>query len=271
MNRIVIREERKEDYYQSELVTMRAFWNIHGPGCNEHLLVHKLRNSKDYVPEISRVAEYDGKIVGIIMYQKAWVLDGDTTHEIITFGPLAVEPTAQSLGVGGLLLKETFKLAKEAGYPGICIFGEPEYYPKHGFVNCDRFGITDIEGNNYDTFMGYELQENGFAHIKGKFKESSIVEECEDEVELEEFNKQFPSYEKLTLKCQWLHKEKLGRICNVQDSSYTIQFWEQELPAKLDEIFYKDDLKLPVVGDYVTFMYNPNGEAVILGVWNKEN
>ena len=59
-------------------------------------LVHKLRNSKDYVPEISRVAEYDGKIVGIIMYQKAWVLDGDTTHEIITFGPLAVEPTARN-------------------------------------------------------------------------------------------------------------------------------------------------------------------------------
>lgn len=133
MNKIIIREERKEDYYESELVTMRAFWNIHGPGCNEHLLVHKLRNSKDYVPQISRVAEYDGKIVGIIMYQRAWILDGDNKHEIITFGPLAVEPTAQSLGVGGLLLRETLKLAKEAGYPGICIFGEPEYYPKHGF------------------------------------------------------------------------------------------------------------------------------------------
>ena len=74
MNKIIIREERKEDYYESELVTMRAFWNIHGPGCNEHLLVYKLRNSKDYVPQISRVAEYDGKIVGIIMYQRAWIL-----------------------------------------------------------------------------------------------------------------------------------------------------------------------------------------------------
>ncbi len=270
MNKIIIREERKEDYYQSELLTMRAFWNIHGPGCNEHLLVHKLRDSKDYLPQISRVAEYDGKIVGIIMYQKAWVLDGECKHEIITFGPLAVEPTVQSLGVGGLLLRETLKLAKEAGYLGICIFGEPEYYPKHGFVNCDRFGITDLEGNNYDALMGYELKENGFAHIKGKFVESSIVEECEDEAELEVFNKRFPFYEKLTLKCQWLHKEKLGRICNVQKFSYTIQFWEEQLSAKLSENFYIDDLKLPIVGDYVTFMYNPKGEAVIIGVWNKE-
>lgn len=84
------------------------------------------------------------------------------------------------------------------------------------------------------------------------------------------FNKKFPFYEKLTLKCQWLHKEKLGRICNVQKSSYTIQFWEEQLPAKLSENFYIDDLKLTIVGDYVTFMYNPKGEAVIIGVWNKE-
>lgn len=271
MNKIIIREERKEDYYESELVTMRAFWNIHGPGCNEHLLVHKIRTSKDYLPEISRVAELDGKIVGVIMYTRAWVCDGDKKHEIVTFGPLAVEPTAQSLGVGGLLLKETFKLAKEAGYPGICIFGEPEYYPKHGFVNCDRFGITDLEGNNYDALMGYELQENGFAHIKGKYKEASIVEECEDEAELEEFNKQFPFYEKLTLKCQWLHKEKLGRICNVQKSSYTIQFWEEQLPAKLKGSFYKGNQKFPIVGDYVTFLYNPSGEAVILEVCERKS
>lgn len=271
MNKIIIREERKEDYYETELVAMRAFWNIHGPGCNEHWLVHKLRTSKDYLPDISRVAELDGRIVGVIMYSKAWIWDGNEEHEIITFGPLAVEPTAQALGVGGLLLKETFKLAKKAGYPGICIFGEPEYYPKHGFVTCDKYGITDGEGNNYDALMGYELQENGFSEIKGKFKESSIFGECEDEAEIEEFNKQFPFYEKLTLKCQWLHKEKLGRICNVQKNSYTIQFWEQQLPAKLKGSFYKGNQKFPVVGDYVTFLYNPNGEAIILEVCERKS
>ena len=139
MNNIIIREERKEDYKETELMTMRAFWNIHGPGCNEHLLVHKLRNAKEYLPNISRVAELDGKIVGAIFYSKACVKDEEKVHEILTFGPLAVEPTAQSLGVGGLLLRETLKLAKEAGYLGVCIFGEPEYYPKYGFVTCDKY------------------------------------------------------------------------------------------------------------------------------------
>ena len=103
VNNIIIREERKEDYKATELMTMRAFWNIHGPGCNEHLLVHKLRESKDYLPSISRVAELDGKIVGAIFYVKAWVVDGENIHDVIAFGPLAVDPMAQSLGVGGML------------------------------------------------------------------------------------------------------------------------------------------------------------------------
>ena len=146
--------------------------------------MHKLRASKEYLPELSRVAELDGKIVGAILYSKAWICDEDTIHEIVTFGPLAVEPTAQSLGVGGLLLRETLKLAKEAGYPGVCILGEPAYYPKHGFVTCDHYGITDGQGNNFDALMAYELQENGFADIKGKLKEADVFEECEDEEEI---------------------------------------------------------------------------------------
>ena len=64
MNNILIRKENKDDYKRTEYMTLRAFWNIHGPGCNEHLLVHKLREAECYVPKISRVAELDGEIVG---------------------------------------------------------------------------------------------------------------------------------------------------------------------------------------------------------------
>lgn len=271
MNNIIIREERQEDYKATEFMTMRAFWNLHGPGCNEHLLVHKLREAKEYLPQISRVAEMDGRIVGVIMYSKAWVRDDEKDHEIITFGPLAVEPTMQSFGIGAMLLEETIQLAKEAGYPGICILGEPEYYPKHGFVTCDNYGITDAEGNNYNALMAYELQENGFAGIKGRLIEAKVFETCEDEEEIFEFNKNFPYYEPLTLKCQWLHREKLGRICNVQKNQYTIQFWEKLIPAKLKGSFYHGDKTFPIVGDYVTFDYQPGSDARILEVCERRS
>ena len=57
MKNIIIRKETKEDYKNTEYMTLRAFWNIHGPGCSEHLLVHTLRDAVCFLPEVSRVAE----------------------------------------------------------------------------------------------------------------------------------------------------------------------------------------------------------------------
>ena len=271
MNNIILRKETKEDFYNTEHMTMRAFWNLHGPGCNEHLLVHKLRESEDYLPELSRVAELDGRIVGAIFYSKAKVASGDTEHEVLTFGPLAVEPTCFNMGIGAKLLKETLALSKEAGYKGIVICGEPEYYPKHGFKTCDNFGIVHPAFGNSNAFMAYPLND-GFEEIHGTYYEAPVFETCEDEAEIEEFTKGFPYYKPLKLSCQWLHVEKLGRISEVQKNSFKIRFFEQELPAKLKGSFYEEDSeRWPVVGDYVTFLYNPNGECTILTVCERSS
>ncbi len=271
LNQIIIRKEKQEDYKKTEHMTLRAFWNIHGPGCDEHLLVHKLRDAKEYRPELSRVAELNGEIVGAIMYSTAKVVDGDKVHEVLTFGPLCVEPTLFGRGIGKKLLEETTELARGQGYAGIVIFGEPDYYPKHGFVTCDHFGITDANGNNFDAFMALPLNEK-FAGIHGKFYEAEVFEECGNEEELDAFTRGFPYYKPLTLSCQWLHKERLGRICEIQKNSYTIQFFEKKLPAKLKGSFYKKGrAEFPVVGDYVTFQYNPTGESIILSVCERKS
>jgi len=41
---ILIRPETENDYFENECVTREAFWNLYVPGCNEHYLVHLLRN-----------------------------------------------------------------------------------------------------------------------------------------------------------------------------------------------------------------------------------
>jgi len=265
MKNFIIRKETKEDYKKTEYMTMRAFWNIHGPGCNEHLLVRKLRESEDYLPEISRVAELDGEIVGAIFYSRAWVDE----KEIITFGPLAVEPTLVNTGIGGKLLEETMKLAKEAGYPGIVIFGEPNYYPKHGFTTTEKYEITSQYGYT-DSFMAYKLNDS-FDDIHGMFSESMVFETADDENELEEMNREFPYHKPLKLKCQWLHEEKLGRVCEIQKNTFVIKFWEKEIPAKLKGSFYNEGKELPVVGDYVTFIYNQMGDSVITSVCDRKS
>ena len=199
---IEIRMETKSDWYDVELMTQHAFWNKHHLGCDEHYLVHKLRQDKDYLPELSRIAVKDGQVIGCIMYSKSYIVDGEDKHEIITFGPLCVEPEFQGCGVGELLLSETMKLAANKGYKGIVIFGEPDYYPRFGFKTCDNFNITTADGKNFAAFMGIELSEDSLKGIRGKYYGSEVFDNLPKE-EVEEYNRNFPKLKKLRFPGQW--------------------------------------------------------------------
>lgn len=199
---IEIRAEKPEDWYEVERMTQLAFWNKHQKGCDEHYLVYKLREHKDYLPELSRIALKDGEVIGAVFYSRAYVRDGETNHNIITFGPLCISPKWQGCGVGEMLLRETMQLAMKEGYPGIVIFGEPDYYPRMGFQTCDHFGITTAEGKNFDAFMGIELIPEGMVGIQGKFYESDVFENLPKE-EVEKFNHKFPPLEKQYFPMQW--------------------------------------------------------------------
>lgn len=199
---IEIRMETPSDWYDVELMTQRAFWNKHHLGCDEHYLVHKLRQHEDYLPELSRIALKDGKVIGCIMYSKSMIDDGENKHEIITFGPLCVEPEYQGCGVGEILFNKTKKLAANKGYKGIVIFGEPDYYPRLGFKTCDNFNITTAEGKNFDAFMGIELTEGSLNGIQGKFYESEVFSNLPGE-EVEQYNKLFPLLKKMRFPGQW--------------------------------------------------------------------
>lgn len=202
---IEIRKETPNDYFETEAMTRRSFFNVYGPGCDEHLLVHKLRTHKDFLPDCSRIALVDGKIAGVIMYFQCVIHGDDGDVTIASFGPLCVDHKYKNCGIGRMLLEETIPLVKEAGFPGIVIFGEPDYYPKIGFKRCREFGLTDMEGNASDPFMGLELVEGGL-HIKGgHFEESSVVEECTEEA-LAELEKEFPTLKKICKPCQWSYE-----------------------------------------------------------------
>lgn len=199
---ILYRREFPSDYYQSELMTQRAFWNLYVPGCNEHLIVHKLRDHPDYIKDLTLVAIKDDKVVGLIMFSHSKVVDNSEEYFCITFGPLCVDPMYQKQGIGKELIKRSFAKAKEMGFTRIVIFGEPNYYPKLGFQTCDQYGITTPDGQNFPAFMCYELVPNAFKGVRGKFYESKCYENLIDE-EVEKFNQQFPPLEKKVLPGQW--------------------------------------------------------------------
>lgn len=198
----MIRPETKADYYDVERMTQLAFWNNHHLGCDEHYLVHKLREDEGYLKDISRIALIDNEVVGAIFYSKSVVLDNNTEHELISFGPLCVAPQWQGCGIGELLVKETMTIAAQKGYKGIVIFGEPDYYPRIGFKTCDQFNITTSEGKNFDAFMTIELVKDGMKDIRGKFYNLELFDKL-DKAKVEAFNQRFPKLHKIKFPTHW--------------------------------------------------------------------
>ncbi|MBO7640001.1 MAG: N-acetyltransferase [Treponema sp.] len=227
-------------------------------------MVRIIRESKDYIHEISRVAEVDGKIVGAVYYTKAWIDDGKTKREVALLGPLAVEPTMEGNGIGGALISESIRLAKKTNIPGIILAGEPTYYPKFGFEQCGKYGITDADGNSYDAYLCYPLTDE-FKSCRGKFIESKDFEKIEDEKLLEKISGDFPSYRKVKVQEGFMQifNEHLGVVESLCGDVYNVRYWELVIPARLS-----DKLKLkPKVGSDVQFYWNhKGGESTITKV-----
>ena len=202
---IIIRKETPADYFETEAMTRRAFWNKFGPGCNEHLLVHLERKSPALLPELCRVAEVDGHIAGVIMYFKAKIITPEGAEITVpSFGPLCADHALKNSGIGTALLDATLPMVKAAGYPGVIIFGEPDYYPKHGFVRAGSLGLTDMEGNARDAFMAWESEPGSLRIPGGRFSEGEIEEGLTDE-NLEKLEQEQP-YEylaRVNRPCQW--------------------------------------------------------------------
>lgn len=261
---LIIREEKQEDYKKTELMAMRSFWNKFGPGCSEHNMIRIIRESADYIPKISRIAEYNGEIVGAVYYTKAWIVNGESRQEVAMLGPLAVEPTYEGNDIGGALICETINLAKKENVSGIILAGEPGYYPKYGFKQCEDYGITDGDGNCYDAYMCCPISED-FGSVKGYFIESDDFEKIEDSSLLEAIAEEYPKYRKVKVQEGFLqiHNQHLGVIEAVDGDVYQVRYWELLIPARL-----ADDLKeTPDVGSDILFYWNHKGDSCITKVF----
>lgn len=204
---VIIRNTTKSDFEPTEHITREAFWNLFKPGCDEHLVLHNLRKSESYISQLDLVAVIGGEMVGHIISTKAKVTDKQgKEHEVLCVGPFAVLPHLQNKGIGTQLFEHSIAAAKKLGYPGMILFGNPDYYKRFGFINAQKYDITTKVGQNFDPFMVLELRESGLAHVKGKFFEDEAFTTGEDE--LMEFEKKFPHKEKGKAKIDLSQYEK---------------------------------------------------------------
>lgn len=196
MNNITLRNEQVSDYRNVEELTREAFWNHYVPGCDEHYLLHIMRNADSFIGELDYFAESDGKIVGNIVYTKGKIVTDDgACHEVLSFGPLSVLPEYQGRGIGGMMIEHTKLRAKELGYKAILIYGDPDYYCKFGFVPAENYKIGTADNMYAVPLQAAELFPGALSKISGRFFEDEIYHI--DEAASKEFDKTFPETELL--------------------------------------------------------------------------
>ena len=154
-SKITIRPEEHKDYKSIVSLILRSFreGTDYSDGTDIIALVEEIRDSKYYIPELSFVAELDGNIVGHFLFshfplsptEKGGHGDG-VDSEIVMLAPVSVHADHFRQGVGSTMLKMGIEKVKEAGYKGITVEGNYQFYNKVGFRTSSEFGIYPTSG-----------------------------------------------------------------------------------------------------------------------------
>lgn len=157
-----IRQEEKEDHKYIFIVHNEAFG-----GGEEADLVERLRKCGDYVPDLSLVAEDEGKVVGHLMLTTCKVIGEPGEWDSLVLAPVGVSPKFQGQGVGGALIREGLKRAAALGFESVNVLGEASYYPRFGFSKASDWGVECPLEVPDECFMMIELKEGALAGKSG--------------------------------------------------------------------------------------------------------
>lgn len=165
---IKIRNERISDYNYIANVTYEAFlgWHPDNHFVSELILVDMLRHNSMFDPELSLVAEVNGRVVGHVLFSPFKFIVLGVEQLGVVLAPVAVKPEFQRKGIGKMLIEEGLKNAKEKGYDFSLLCGHVGYYPRFGYktrmfslsgskvmINMERFsneGFIDRPVNERD-------------------------------------------------------------------------------------------------------------------------
>lgn len=193
---LLIRSEQPADYRETEHVVREAFWNCYAPGCTEHYLLHIMRRSPGFVPGLDFVAVRDGRIVGSVVFQKAFIAGDDgKRRDVLAMGPIAVLPAFQRKGVGRMLINHARTAAAEQGHRAILLCGDPAYYSKVGFTEAEHFGIRTSENRYFAALHACPLYPDALKEAAGRYFEDDIY--LVDEAAAAAFDRQFPPKERI--------------------------------------------------------------------------
>ena len=152
-----LEEETEADWWEVEALYDLCF----SPG-RTALSSYRLREG---VPTVAALCltlrDDDGTLAAAIRYWPAEVGGQD----VLLLGPVAVHPTRQGEGLGGLLIHESLAEARRLGWERVMLVGDAPYYGRFGFVKLA--GVEMPPPTNPDRVLGLALKRGAWDGVTG--------------------------------------------------------------------------------------------------------
>jgi len=103
---------------------------------------------EDLLPLLRELLDEQDNILSLVTRKEDETLTGHVvfticsvngcSNKVALLGPIAVQPYFQKQGIGGTLIRKGFDFVREGGVSEVYVLGDPEYYGRFGFKQCDH-------------------------------------------------------------------------------------------------------------------------------------
>ena len=158
-------EESEDDWWEVEALYDLCF----APG-RTALSSYRLREGVETVDALCGVLrDADGVLAAAIRY---WPVEAGG-QDALLLGPVAVHPTRQGEGLGGLLITESLAEARRLGWERVMLVGDVPYYGRFGFAKLD--GVVMPPPTNPDRVLGLALKRGAWDGVAGPVTKAGIA------------------------------------------------------------------------------------------------
>jgi predicted N-acetyltransferase YhbS len=154
-------EETEDDWWEVEALYDLCF----APGRGA-LSSYRLREGVATVASLCLILrDDDGTLAAAIRYWPAEIQTARGPEDLLLLGPIAVHPTRQGEGLGGLLINESLAEARRLGWERVLLVGDAPYYSRFGFAKLH--GVEMPPPTNPDRVLGFALKLGAWDGITG--------------------------------------------------------------------------------------------------------
>lgn len=129
--------------------------------------LNTLRASTDFLAPLSLVADNAGELLGFVLFSRAGVVDGASSHSAVAMGLLAVLPEYRRQGIAERLVRHGLERCRGLGHKLVFTVGDPRYFSRLSFRPSAPLGLAPEAPPAGGQMLALELDGKLLGSIKG--------------------------------------------------------------------------------------------------------